>query len=171
KTLIEANVTYWATSLLSYSYSYIAQIISTKGGPPFKIPEIRFVKAGVGIVHNATGSKTGGKSTTMRNVYLLEEFIENEGNNFIKFIHNGPARPLLDESDPLYVIAEFLCFMQHIQYEKTDSLAYVSDLQGVQSLEDDAALFGQGNVGSAFDKFESEHICNEYCEWFNLTTL
>ncbi|KAF8976292.1 hypothetical protein BDQ17DRAFT_1267468, partial [Cyathus striatus] len=132
KTLVETNVTYWAVSLLSYLYLYISQVISTKGEPPFKIPEIRFVKAGVGIVHDTAGSKPGGKSATMRNVYLLEEFIENEGNDFIKFIHNGSAHPLLDGSDPLYAIAEFLCFMQHIQYEKTDSLVYVSDLQGVQ---------------------------------------
>jgi hypothetical protein len=30
-------------------------------------------------------------------------------------------------------------------------------------------MFGEGNVGSAFEKFPQQHKCNEYCSWFKLT--
>ncbi|KAF8982855.1 hypothetical protein BDQ17DRAFT_1261868, partial [Cyathus striatus] len=134
KMLIEANVFYWAASLLSHTYSYISQVVSAKGSPPFEVPQLRFVKAGVAIVHDSTATKSDGKVTTMHRVYLVEELIEdcNGGSSeFIKFIHNGSAIPLLAEVDPLYFIAEFLSFTQHVQYEKTGGLAYVSDLQGM----------------------------------------
>ncbi|KAF9007953.1 hypothetical protein BDQ17DRAFT_1422614 [Cyathus striatus] len=166
KTLVEANVFYWAASLLSHTYLYISQV-------------------GVAIVHNSTATKSGGKTMTMQRVYLVEELIEDDRGNteFIKFIHNGSAKPLLAEVDPLYSTAEFLSFTQHVQYNKTGGLVYISDLQGSSTLlfdpqimtalllEDKANLFGGGNIGSVFDKFSLEHTCNRYCHWFNLDEL
>ena len=29
-------------------------------------------------------------------------------------------------------------------------------------------LFGDGNLGEAFDQFPIQHKCNEYCHWFEL---
>jgi hypothetical protein len=29
-------------------------------------------------------------------------------------------------------------------------------------------LFGDGNLGEAFDQFPVQHKCNKYCEWFEL---
>lgn len=31
-------------------------------------------------------------------------------------------------------------------------------------------LFGDGNLGEAFDQFPIQHICNKYCHWFELET-
>lgn len=30
-------------------------------------------------------------------------------------------------------------------------------------------LFGDGNIGGAFEMFPDEHICSKYCHWFHLT--
>lgn len=32
-------------------------------------------------------------------------------------------------------------------------------------------LFGDGNLGEAFERFPLEHKCNDYCHWFNLSPL
>ena len=29
-------------------------------------------------------------------------------------------------------------------------------------------LFGDGNLGEAFDQFPIQHMCNKYCCWFKL---
>jgi len=29
-------------------------------------------------------------------------------------------------------------------------------------------LFGDGNLGEAFDQFPIQHKCNKYCKWFEL---
>ena len=29
-------------------------------------------------------------------------------------------------------------------------------------------LFGDGNLGEAFDQFPVQHRCNKYCKWFEL---
>ncbi|KAJ7596233.1 hypothetical protein C8J56DRAFT_721713, partial [Mycena floridula] len=77
-------------------------------------------------------------------------------------------------------IAAFLCFCQHVQYLKTDGLAYPSDYQGQityferiqhQLSQDNALLFGDGNVVEAFDRFPAEHVCKEWCAWFGLKAL
>ncbi|KAF8997750.1 hypothetical protein BDQ17DRAFT_1248311, partial [Cyathus striatus] len=183
KTLVEVNVVYWATSLLSHSHAFIAQIISTKGNPLFDIPKIRFINAGLGIAQESIAVKAGVKAGTVCKAYLLEEFIDKSEGEFIKFINNGSA-VLLDEDEPLYQIAEFLSFTQHIQYEKTGALVYISDFQGKNSsllcdpqimtsptLENRISLFRDGNISEAFDEFQNKHVCNKYCKWFSLSDL
>jgi hypothetical protein len=32
-------------------------------------------------------------------------------------------------------------------------------------------LFGDGNVPEAFRAFPSQHICNEFCNWFGLKDM
>ncbi|KAJ7841524.1 hypothetical protein B0H14DRAFT_3457471 [Mycena olivaceomarginata] len=94
----EANLLYWAASLMELTYSFIHCFLSkSSADPPFEILQLRFVHAGVA------------------EDYLVEEFINESSEGFVKFVHNGDANPLLDLDDPLYEIAEFLCFTQHVQ--------------------------------------------------------
>lgn len=48
----EANVLYWAIALLDLAYSYIDQCIAnTEHPPPFNVPQLRFVEAGLLFVY------------------------------------------------------------------------------------------------------------------------
>ncbi|KAJ7128867.1 hypothetical protein C8R46DRAFT_884835, partial [Mycena filopes] len=177
----------WARSLMVFTYSFIHHSIARAANPPpFEIPELRFVNAGVALVHEQLSGPmvNVGKSVVSRS-YLLEEMIDEQRDGFHKFITNASAVPLSlrtrDKSLP--VIAEFLAFTQHVQYYKTGGLAYLSDLQGIASLLTDPQimtspsianggdLFGDGNLAAASDAFPEQHICNRYCEWFALPAV
>ncbi|KAG2134630.1 hypothetical protein BD769DRAFT_1353153, partial [Suillus cothurnatus] len=115
-------------------------------------------------------SKTG----STRTVFLLKEFINSDGEEFIKFIHNMDANPLVDYDDYGYDLAVFFAFMQHVQYVKTGKLAFISDYQGVTRLLTDPQIlthleghdiFGDGNMEMTVSQFEKDHVCNKYCEW------
>ncbi|KAF8184634.1 hypothetical protein K438DRAFT_1766321 [Mycena galopus ATCC 62051] len=82
----------------------------------------------------------------------VEEFIDEESDGFVKFVHNGNANPLLDRDDPFYSITEFL------------SLKNMKIAEGKD-------VFGGGNVGSVFKKSPHQHSCNAYCSWFNLPVM
>ncbi|KAJ7592286.1 hypothetical protein C8J56DRAFT_723213, partial [Mycena floridula] len=58
---------------------------------------------------------------------LIEEEIQGE---FMKYVLNSRAVPIMCPRDQGYDIAAFLCFCQHVQYLKTSGLAYISDYQG-----------------------------------------
>ncbi|KAG1811330.1 hypothetical protein EV424DRAFT_1542551 [Suillus variegatus] len=70
--LKESIVMYWAKSLLNYTYDYIDHHISTSPTPPpFEIPRVRFVDAGValGYGQRSASSKPGDKSNTKAGCY------------------------------------------------------------------------------------------------------
>ncbi|KAF8166923.1 hypothetical protein K438DRAFT_1616380 [Mycena galopus ATCC 62051] len=181
KTVEEANLLYWASSLMEFTYSAITRFVSKASTyPPFEIPQLRFVRAGVAVCHDQVTGSNVSNTSFMKRTYLVEEFIEGGSDTFIKFVHNGDATPLLDANDELYHIAEFLCFTQHLQYYKTDKAVFLSDLQGSATLltdpqimtsSYDSNIFGDGNVSSIFDKFPEQHICNRYCKWFDLPKM
>lgn len=130
-TVQEANLLYWASSLMGFTYSFIHHAISQAATkPPFDIPELRFVHAGVAVAHDQVSGRRVADASSVHRTFLLEELIDTETEEFVKFIHNGSALPLLDPVDPLYKIAEFLCFTQHVQYLKSDGAVFLSDLQG-----------------------------------------
>ncbi|KAJ7729285.1 hypothetical protein B0H14DRAFT_3169237 [Mycena olivaceomarginata] len=177
QTVQEANLLYWAASLMEFTYSFIHRFLSkSSADPPFEIPQLRFVHAGVAVSHDQAIGTNISNTTSIRRTYLVEEFINESSEGFVKFVHNGDANPLLDLDDPLYEIAEFLCFTQHVQYFKTDGTVFLSDLQGSASLltdpqimtspkiADGRDIFGAGNVGNVFEKFPEQHICNTYCK-------
>ncbi|KAG6849216.1 hypothetical protein H0H93_010410 [Arthromyces matolae] len=187
RVLVEANMLYWGSSLMSLGYAFIISYLATQPQrPEFEIPQLRFVKAGVAVSHDRKGAQkiSGGapKGTELKRAYLLEEYID-EKDEFVKYISNGSAVPCLDIDHPLYNIAEFLSFIQHVQYSKTGGIVYVSDFQGGKelltdpqimtspSLSDGVGLFGDGNVPEAFEAFPKEHKCNLFCNWFQLTSL
>ena len=96
--------------------------------PPFDIPRVCFVDAGLALSY-APGVTRYSKVGSIHTAFLIEEFIEG-GNNFIKYIHNSSATPLLDPDEEGYELALFFSFAQHVQFVKTGGLAFISDFQG-----------------------------------------
>ncbi|KAG2751397.1 hypothetical protein P692DRAFT_201686544, partial [Suillus brevipes Sb2] len=101
KLFKEANVLYWSCSLQQLTYAFIDRCIAASDEPPpFNIPRVRFIDAGLAFSYSQrdskptrAGSKTGSKCAG----YLVEELIEGGSDTFLKFIHNMDANPLLDE--------------------------------------------------------------------------
>ncbi|KAG2158086.1 uncharacterized protein EDB93DRAFT_1100863 [Suillus bovinus] len=105
--------------------------------------------------------------------YLLEGRVmmsdTPDNQTFMKFIHNKDYGPSLDEDEYGYDLAVFLAFTQHIQYAKTEGLAFISDYQDLDpplcfssSVSEGSNIFGNGNM---VDDFEAKHLCNHYCKW------
>ncbi|KAG1792078.1 uncharacterized protein HD556DRAFT_1239920, partial [Suillus plorans] len=178
----------WSKSLLKLTYDFIDRSIASSPEPPlFAVPRVQFVEAGLALCHNQASSKPRAKTGSTWAVFLLEELIEGSDDMFVKFIHNMNANPLLNELDYGYDMAEFFVFTQHVQYVKTGKLAFISDYQGIIVLLTDPQIlthpyvfficsdsilinacdiFGEGNIEASISKFEDQHACNEYCEWF-----
>ncbi|KAJ7508027.1 hypothetical protein B0H11DRAFT_2185128 [Mycena galericulata] len=131
--------------------------------PPFEIPQVRFIHAGVAAVHQAVSGPPANNKSSICRSYLIEEYIDEEKDGFYKFINNASAVPVkLPTADSsLSLLATFLSFTQHVQYYKTKGMVYLSDLQG--SIGD-----GAENVPAAFEAFPKQHICNQFCRWFKL---
>ncbi|CAK5275062.1 unnamed protein product, partial [Mycena citricolor] len=66
-------------------------------------------------------------------VCLLKKSTGDNNKLFFKFINNARAAPVcsIGPDSVHYPIAIFLCFMQHVQYEKSKGLVFLSDLQGL----------------------------------------
>ncbi|KAJ7767592.1 hypothetical protein B0H14DRAFT_2402736 [Mycena olivaceomarginata] len=185
KTVQEANLLYWASSLMDFAYSAMALCVSNANKPPpFTIPQLRFVHAGVAVSHDQASGTNISNTSSIQRTYLVEEFIHSGSDGFTKFVHNGSANLLVDHDDPRFEIAEFLCFMQNMQYFKTDGTVFVSDFQGMSEtlltdpqimtspkIAKGTNIFGEGNVGDVFEKFPEQHICNTYCKWFKLLVM
>ena len=120
KLSMEINCLRWSSALMCLTYNYIDGHIKNHGLAPFAIPRMRFVRSALAIVHDT------------RDTFLLEEVIDedNEG-DFIKYIGNGSAKPLEHLEGEKLNQAIFLCFCQHLQYNMTKNLAFVSDFQGM----------------------------------------
>ncbi|KAG1851806.1 hypothetical protein C8R48DRAFT_549510, partial [Suillus tomentosus] len=94
KLFREANVLYWAKALLGLVYDFIDRAIAgTPDPPPFNIPRVRFVEAGLALSYSQGSSKSTIKTGVPRAGFLLEEVIDGD---FTKFIHNMDPDPLLD---------------------------------------------------------------------------
>ncbi|KAK7007130.1 hypothetical protein R3P38DRAFT_3325563 [Favolaschia claudopus] len=157
KILMEANVLFWATSIMNFTYSFIYHFIQNSSELPlFKIPEIRFVRAGVAIVHDQTTEHRGQTWRLLWGTVSILSIPSRE-DGFYKFINNGARQ---DASE----LSEFLAFTQH-------GAVYLSDLQGDSAVFSGAEIFGDGNVPSAFNSFPEEHCCNHICRWLELPKL
>ena len=138
KVEAEANLLYWADSLMSFANSWIQAQISQRtnnGDPcPLAIPELRFVRGGVASIQGGCHSTSGVRKLFFHpsTTYLIKELIPSELGDFHKYVHNIDTTPQLPSfGGPAYEIVEILCFVQHIQYWKTDAMVYISDFQGV----------------------------------------
>jgi len=134
----EAKLLVWANALLEFAYEFIldyARKIANSprlGGVDFweKIPTFRFVEAGVAVVTKPLEKTPAGKPSTQRATYLLEEMLPGSPADFVKYMNNADATTILERDDPDYHLAEFLMFVQHVQYQITHGTAYISDFQG-----------------------------------------
>ena len=84
------------------------------------IPDLRFVRAALAVPRD--------KSETEGAVILLEEIIKEP---FAKYVSNHEAKPMDDLSPEKQHIAEYLCFVQHVQYILTAKQIFISDFQGM----------------------------------------
>ncbi|PPR00279.1 hypothetical protein CVT26_009031 [Gymnopilus dilepis] len=184
----ECKLLVWATSLLKAAYDWISGHINNMGSvPPFEIPEFRFVAAGMATALKPPmkGDKESGPS--IFRTYILEELIPGPQTEFVKYLHNAKAMTELEPDDPDYKLAEFLMFMQHLQFQLTGGVAYIIMILTACkyrhrtafdrsanhdfSLSDSLIgknLFGDGNVEKAVEQFPNHHRCNHFCRWFEL---
>jgi hypothetical protein len=98
-------------------------------GKQIKIPTLRWVDAAIGFI-----SRSGGDTLTV----LLEELIPQQPQKkneitFWKYVHNTDCKPIGRAGTPENLTALYLAFIQHIQWEMTQGLAYTSDFQGFTS--------------------------------------
>ncbi|KAG1742469.1 hypothetical protein EDB19DRAFT_1594456, partial [Suillus lakei] len=170
-----------SNSLLQLTYAFIDHCIaSSTKSPPFKIPCVHFIDAGLALSYSQQGSKAPAKGGSKAGLscagYLVEELIEGGHDEFVKFIHNMDSNPLLYYDNYHYKVALFFAFTQHVQYIKTGGLAFISDYQGSTELLTDPQiltdpfgegedLFGDGNIECTVCMFEKQHKCNEFCRW------
>jgi hypothetical protein len=124
-----------ANSLLDLTYAFInCCVAASSNPPPFEIPCLCFIHAGLTLSFlpgQMIIAKPGAKPCSVQAAFLLEELILGGPDAFVKFIHNMDCDPLLDPGKDGYSTALFLAFTQHVQYEKTGGLAYISNYQGV----------------------------------------
>ncbi|KAK7035169.1 hypothetical protein R3P38DRAFT_3184742 [Favolaschia claudopus] len=111
---------------------------------------------------------------------MLEEVIDRETEGpFRKYINNASAVTLALEDPEDQERADFLTFVQHYQMLKSHGTLFVSDYQGGSSLlidpqimtspkALDSRLFADGNIGKGFESFHTDHICNHFCNFFEL---
>ena len=134
----EAKLLVWANALLEFTYDFIFDYAQTNNAPPGVedfmsiIPLFRFVDAGVAIVVKPLETTAAGRPSTQRATYLLEEMLPGTPAEFVKYMNNSEATTILERDDSEYELAEFLMFMQHVQYQITHGTAYISDFQGTK---------------------------------------
>ncbi|KAG6371949.1 hypothetical protein JVT61DRAFT_8963 [Boletus reticuloceps] len=146
KLFREANVLYWAKSLFQIVTDFIANALAkATEQPPFQIPSVRFVDAGLAFRYSI-GPSRGSKAPSVDCTYLCEEEIKDSIELFTKFIHNGSCVPLVGPEEFGYDVAQFLAFTQHVQYVETGGLAYISDYQGTPSLLTDPQILTHQQV-------------------------
>ncbi|KAG6825843.1 hypothetical protein H0H92_002229 [Tricholoma furcatifolium] len=173
---IELNCLGWASALMEDAYQFMDQVDAVKGPPPFEVPRMSFVQAGLAI------------SDDRETVFLVEQYIpqsESQGNYFCKYLNNGSHKPRQFGQSGLQKIksdrAVFLSFVQHVQYVRTGGSVFVSDFQGghtmltdpqiltLWELETVSLLFGPGNINfDSFPKPNDGHSCNKYCLHYGL---
>jgi len=113
----------WATMLLDLAYSFIEAAVAEHGEPPGGIPRLRFVRTMLAEVMPTVEPQ--------EKYFLIEEWVGDTG-AFVKYINNGHPGSCVRTNAPAaaHKIAEFLCFVQHVQYNQTGRLAFTSDYQG-----------------------------------------
>ncbi|KAG2353191.1 hypothetical protein BDR07DRAFT_1246484, partial [Suillus spraguei] len=97
KLFREANVLYWAKALLvSRLKSYYHAVAGAAEPPPFNIPHVCFVEAGLALSYCQDSSKPASKAASVCAGFLLKEVIDGGDEDFVKYIHNMDPDPLLD---------------------------------------------------------------------------
>ena len=130
----ECNRVRWASILLDLTYQFIEREIERGGRPDFAIPKLRYTRAMIAIVLDDSKEKA----------FFVEEWIEtDEGDRqFQKYVNNRHATSCVPIGAPpkVHYLAEFLLFSQHVQWEKTKMMVFVSDYQGEGGLLTDPQI-------------------------------
>ena len=133
---MELNCIGWASALMTFVYDFIKESNTDIGFLPFDVPHMQYVQCGLAISKPEDNHPSHSVATRTHSAYLIEEYIETEktsGKNwFIKYVNNSSAKPRLFKDPKKNLRAEFLSFAQHVQFWKTEGLAFVSDFQGKQ---------------------------------------
>ena len=125
---VELNCLGWASALMDLVYSFMKKEEPVRGSPPFEVPQMRYVEAGIAI---QVYEDSEGAGPSRQNVFLLEEFIDSEEPAwFVKYLNNSSAKPFKFNDEERSIRAEFLSFSQHVQFIETGGQAFLSDLQG-----------------------------------------
>ena len=115
----EINCLRWALALMGLVYDHIDNYTKLHGPVPLTVPNMHFVKSVLAVAEDT------------HDTVLLEEVIDDAMDGaFVKYIGNGSAQPYNFLEEDAIDRAKFLSFAQHLQYMKTDGLAFVSDFQG-----------------------------------------
>ncbi|KAH9830598.1 uncharacterized protein C8Q71DRAFT_360388 [Rhodofomes roseus] len=170
--------TLWADALLQAVYDFIHAYEAEHHAPcPLEIPRFRYVRTGLAVT-NIPDARPGDKV-----VYLVEELIDPEvDGEWRKYMNNNTARHRFADSETSdsqnFKRGEFLTFCQHFQYCHTGAQAFTTDFQGGKSLLSDPQiitdpclgreLFSKGNLASTHRDFQWDHVCNDYCKYFEL---
>ncbi|KAK7041035.1 hypothetical protein R3P38DRAFT_2512453 [Favolaschia claudopus] len=119
--IMEMRCLAWAHALLVMVYRFMQRFEKEHGSPPFTAPVLRFV--GSALFYSGSGAD--------KDVHLLEErIVPAEGKQFMKYINNGAAVATVSGDEEEDARAEFLLFTQHVQFERTHKMVFVSDYQG-----------------------------------------
>jgi len=140
--IIEADCFWWASILLDLTYQFIAHKVKTRGKVPHPIPYLCWERAMITIVKDS------------EKVWLIEEWldIDNHKRPFAKYIDNHFVNPCIPEMVPpkAWETTDFLVFAQHVQWEKTQFIAFMSDYQGISDILTDPQITTNPYVMSDF---------------------
>ncbi|KAG1804961.1 uncharacterized protein HD556DRAFT_1261766 [Suillus plorans] len=118
KMLDEVNCLYWGESLVGMAYTFVDEMLKTgkvSQDVVDLIPRLRVVRAVLAIPDGLDGSLDA--------IYLVEEKIHGR---FIKYINNNSTVAADSLHGREVVIGLFLCFVQHVQYQLTNSMVVPS---------------------------------------------
>jgi hypothetical protein len=123
--LVECNCARWASILMDLTYQFVAREVNTRGDLPYPIPKLRFTRVMIAVVQNLPAPKA----------FLVEEWInmDDRNNRFTKYLNNRVPHhtpDLVSQAPKAREITEFLIFAQHVQWKKTQHLAFTADYQG-----------------------------------------
>jgi Alpha-kinase family len=119
----EINCLRWASALMELVYDFISEAAAECGTPSFEIPAMRFVKSALAVAENDN-----------HDTYMIEEVIDEADGKFVKYIGNSSAVVNEFQDKSLRETAEFLAFCQHVQYSRTQEMAFIGDYQGNDTL-------------------------------------
>ncbi|QRV92825.1 hypothetical protein RhiJN_20843 [Ceratobasidium sp. AG-Ba] len=181
RTIRETSSLIWASPLLQEVYDYVDGFDAGETPLPLQapcIPKLRFVESG--FINIVDPKKSGASLGTL----LVEEKIP-VGREFVRLIGNDSPVVLPHNNRNHQHIGYFCSFAQHVQFLITNERMFCSDWQGGVSEDPNGetlltdpqimthshlgpALFADGNLTDAVERFPTEHECagNPFCEYY-----
>jgi hypothetical protein len=139
--LVECNCIRWASILMDLMYQFIDHEVKKREEPPHPIPPLRFTRVMIALVSDLPTPKA----------FLVEEWIgsNDDDNRFIKYLNNRGPHHISDsvpQAPKAREITDFLIFAQHVQWKKSQYLAFTSDYQGAGDLLTDPQIISNPYV-------------------------